>query len=96
MLKAGISPSTTPMTRNNIDFDDLEVCSNYSYQSFYLFFVVFMSALYYLFFHVTQIKLGELEPELVEVNANSEKLQRTYNELLEYKLVLRKVRFVYY
>ncbi|KAH0465643.1 hypothetical protein IEQ34_005746 [Dendrobium chrysotoxum] len=60
MLKASISPSTTPMTRNNIDFDDLE------------------------------IKLGELETELVEVNANSEKLQRTYNELLEYKLVLHK------
>lgn len=35
-------------------------------------------------------KLGELEAELTEVNANTEKLQRTYNELLEYKLVLQK------
>ncbi|KAG9441792.1 hypothetical protein H6P81_017646 [Aristolochia fimbriata] len=37
-----------------------------------------------------EIKLGELEAELVEINANSEKLQRTYNELMEYKLVLQK------
>lgn len=41
--------------------------------------------------HLTQIKLGELEAELIEINANSEKLQRAYNELLEYKLVLQKV-----
>lgn len=38
-----------------------------------------------------QIRLGELEAELVEINANSEKLQRSYNELAEYKLVLHKV-----
>nr|GEU49004.1 V-type proton ATPase subunit a3-like [Tanacetum cinerariifolium] len=37
-----------------------------------------------------EVKLGELEAELVEMNANSEKLQRAYNELLEYKLVLQK------
>ncbi|EXC04207.1 Vacuolar proton translocating ATPase 100 kDa subunit [Morus notabilis] len=37
-----------------------------------------------------EVKLGELEAELLEINANNEKLQRTYNELLEYKLVLRK------
>lgn len=37
-----------------------------------------------------EIKLGELEAELVEINANSEKLQRSYNELVEYKLVLQK------
>ncbi|ONK55895.1 uncharacterized protein A4U43_C10F2060 [Asparagus officinalis] len=37
-----------------------------------------------------EIRLGELEAELIEVNANTEKLQRTYNELLEYMLVLRK------
>ncbi|EEF49468.1 V-type proton ATPase subunit a3 [Ricinus communis] len=36
------------------------------------------------------IKLGELEAELVEMNANNDKLQRTYNELIEYKLVLHK------
>lgn len=39
------------------------------------------------------MKLGELEAEVVEVNANNEKLQRQYNELLEYKLVLLKVCF---
>ncbi|KAM0942870.1 hypothetical protein DsansV1_C14g0131951 [Dioscorea sansibarensis] len=43
-----------------------------------------------------EIKLGELEAELVEVNANNEKLQRTYNELLEYKLVLQKTGEFFY
>lgn len=37
------------------------------------------------------MKLGDLEAELSEMNANNEKLQRTYNELVEYKLVLQKV-----
>ncbi|XP_023767167.1 V-type proton ATPase subunit a3 [Lactuca sativa] len=37
-----------------------------------------------------EVKLGELEAELTEMNANTEKLQRAYNELLEYKLVLQK------
>nr|VDD58488.1 unnamed protein product [Brassica oleracea] len=37
-----------------------------------------------------EIKLGELEAELVEINANNDKLQRSYNELVEYKLVLEK------
>ncbi|KAK8956628.1 Vacuolar proton ATPase a3 [Platanthera zijinensis] len=66
MLKAGISPSATPLTRTNIDFDDLE------------------------------IKLEELETELVEINANSGKLQRTYHELLEFKLVLQKAGEFFY
>ncbi|CAA7391972.1 unnamed protein product [Spirodela intermedia] len=43
-----------------------------------------------------EAKLGELEGELIEVNANSEKLQRTYNELLEYKLVLQKAGEFFY
>ncbi|GKD15680.1 V-type proton ATPase subunit A3, partial [Tanacetum coccineum] len=37
-----------------------------------------------------EVKLGDLEAELIEINSNSEKLQRGYNELLEYKLVLQK------
>lgn len=37
-----------------------------------------------------EVKLGELEAELIELNGNGEKLQRTYNELVEYKLVLEK------
>lgn len=37
------------------------------------------------------MKLGEFEAELTEMNTNNEKLQRAYNELLEYKLVLQKV-----
>eukprot|EP00268_Persea_americana_P062129 TRINITY_DN793_c0_g1_i2.p1 TRINITY_DN793_c0_g1~~TRINITY_DN793_c0_g1_i2.p1 ORF type:complete len:757 (+),score=139.50 TRINITY_DN793_c0_g1_i2:177-2447(+) len=60
MMKAGLPPSSRPITRTDVDLDDLE------------------------------IKLGELEAELIEMNANSEKLQRAYNELLEYKLVLQK------
>lgn len=39
------------------------------------------------------MKLGELEAELTEMNANNGKLQRTYNELVEYKLVLQKVGY---
>lgn len=38
-----------------------------------------------------QAKLGELEMELIEINTNNEKLQSTYAELLEYKIVLQKV-----
>ncbi|KAF5740815.1 V-type proton ATPase subunit a3-like [Tripterygium wilfordii] len=37
-----------------------------------------------------EVKLGELEAELIELNGNNEKLQSTYNELTEYKLVLQK------
>ncbi|XP_052201577.1 V-type proton ATPase subunit a3-like [Diospyros lotus] len=43
-----------------------------------------------------EVKLGELEAELIEMNANNEKLQRGYNELLEYKLVLQKVGEFFY
>lgn len=37
------------------------------------------------------MKLGELEAEIIEMNANNEQLQCTYAELSEYKLVLQKV-----
>ncbi|QHN99216.1 V-type proton ATPase subunit [Arachis hypogaea] len=40
--------------------------------------------------YATQVKLTDIEVELTEMNANGEKLQRTYNELVEYKLVLQK------
>nr|XP_043614413.1 V-type proton ATPase subunit a3-like [Erigeron canadensis] len=42
-----------------------------------------------------EVKLGELEGELVEMNGNSEKLQHAYNELLEYRLVLQKAGEVF-
>ncbi|KAL8250581.1 hypothetical protein R6Q59_034274 [Mikania micrantha] len=42
-----------------------------------------------------EAKFGELEAELIEMNANSEKLQHAYNELLEYRLVLKKMGEVY-
>ncbi|KAJ1401327.1 hypothetical protein SESBI_28838 [Sesbania bispinosa] len=38
-----------------------------------------------------EVKLAELEAELLEINGNNEKLQHSYNELSEYKLVLEKV-----
>uniref|UniRef100_A0A6V7QXJ7 V-type proton ATPase subunit a n=1 Tax=Ananas comosus var. bracteatus TaxID=296719 RepID=A0A6V7QXJ7_ANACO len=37
-----------------------------------------------------EVHLGEHESELLEMNANSEKLRQSYNELLEFKLVLLK------
>ncbi|KAJ9178183.1 hypothetical protein P3X46_010088 [Hevea brasiliensis] len=37
-----------------------------------------------------EIQLGEHENELIEMNSNSEKLQQSYNELLEFKMVLQK------
>lgn len=37
-----------------------------------------------------EVQLGEHESELLEMNINSEKLRQTYNELLEFKLVLLK------
>ncbi|XVF73847.1 hypothetical protein PTKIN_Ptkin13bG0014200 [Pterospermum kingtungense] len=37
-----------------------------------------------------EVKLGEIEAELIEMNANNEKLQQSYNELIEYKLVVHK------
>lgn len=43
---------------------------------------------------VHQVKLEELEAELIEMNANGDKLQCSYNELVEYKLVLQKVQFL--
>uniref|UniRef100_A0A2P2LRX3 V-type proton ATPase subunit a n=1 Tax=Rhizophora mucronata TaxID=61149 RepID=A0A2P2LRX3_RHIMU len=41
-----------------------------------------------------EIQLAEHEHELIEMNSNSEKLQQTYNELLEFKMVLQKVNFL--
>lgn len=41
---------------------------------------------------VLESKLTELEAELLEINANTDKLQRTHSELTELQLVLQKVR----
>lgn len=38
----------------------------------------------------TQGKLEELEAEIMEVNGNSERLARSYNELVELQLVLER------
>ncbi len=37
-----------------------------------------------------QAKLDELESELLEINGNSERLQRSHSELMELQLVLEK------
>ncbi|CAA2989752.1 V-type proton ATPase subunit a3 [Olea europaea subsp. europaea] len=42
-----------------------------------------------------EVKLGGLEAELVEINANGEKLQRSYNELAEYNLIIQKMCLIY-
>lgn len=47
-------------------------------------------------FSYVQVKLGEHESELQEMNSNSEKLQQSYNELLEFKLVLSNVTCLVY
>ena len=39
---------------------------------------------------VLQAKLDELETELIEINGNSERLQRSHSELMELQLVLEK------
>lgn len=38
----------------------------------------------------SQAKLDELESELIEINGNSERLQRSHSELMELQLVLEK------
>lgn len=38
-----------------------------------------------------EAKLTDLEAELLEINANTDKLQRTHSELIEFQLVLHKV-----
>lgn len=43
-----------------------------------------------------EVKLGVLEAELIEMNANGDKLQRSYSELLEYKIVLQKAGEFFY
>ncbi|KAL9244714.1 hypothetical protein vseg_018459 [Gypsophila vaccaria] len=37
-----------------------------------------------------EVRLAEHEHELMEMNSNGERLQQTYNELLEFKMVLQK------
>ena len=40
--------------------------------------------------NVCQAKLDEVESELIEINGNSERLQRSHSELMELQLVLEK------
>lgn len=48
-----------------------------------------------LFISQFQIQLGEHEHELIEMNSNSDRLRQSYNELLEFKMVLQKVIFLF-
>ena len=86
MTKAGLSPSVRSARSDDVDLDNLEVCWNFGFQSF----GCYMEKQLYMWY--CQVKLGELEAELMEMNANHEKLQQSYNELIEYKLVVQKVR----
>ncbi|KAG0474818.1 hypothetical protein HPP92_014504 [Vanilla planifolia] len=47
-------------------------------------------------FDELEVKLEDLETELIEINTNTEKLRRTYNELLEYKVMLQKAGEFFY
>lgn len=111
MMKAGLTPSTRTTTCPNINLDELEVCLFHllvfkAHHGMLFFFIsLFLSLLPWFwllacafnkFWKNGKFKLGELEAELVEMNTNTEKLQHSYNELLEYKLVLQKVRLHYW
>lgn len=89
MSKAAIATSTQ-FSGTSLEIDDLEVFSKEPY-------TIILCKLCIMNFALTlwnkQVKLGELEVELTEVNANNDKLQRTYNELVEYNIVLQKVWF---
>ncbi|CAH9056489.1 unnamed protein product [Cuscuta europaea] len=50
----------------------------------------------YINFDDLEVKLGDLEAELIEINANNNKLQRSYYELVEYRLVLQKVGEIFH
>ena len=79
------------------DLADVEV--NPDTASFLFFFFKFQHGHCFLFLHrytdflllPFQVTLGELEAELSETNVVNDKLQRSYNELVEYKLLLDKV-----
>lgn len=89
LKKDGLLPSTSSYRCDDIDMDRLEVScflrSWYGSETSILLYLCSISL------GVVQAKLGELETELIEINANNEKLQSTYAELLEYKIVLQKV-----
>ncbi|CAH8369403.1 unnamed protein product [Eruca vesicaria subsp. sativa] len=84
MSKAGVLPTEMLGKENDIDLDDVEVYNEDTCV------FIFMDMFVNIFFLAFQEKLEELEAELVEINANNDKLQRSYNELMEYKLVLEK------
>ena len=91
MTRAGLSPSSYSLGTHDFDLDNLEVVG-------FFFFLLFFPSLSLsndlnpvAFHRPWQVKLGELEVELLEIKDNNEKLQRNYSELLEYKLVLQKV-----
>ncbi|KAL0376176.1 UNVERIFIED_CONTAM: V-type proton ATPase subunit a3 [Sesamum calycinum] len=85
MSKAGLAPAARSLPQAVLNLDDLEVdlaiCKclvSLLVDEFKPGFIIF------------QVKLGDLDAELIEINANGEKLQRSYTELMEYKLVLQK------
>lgn len=97
MARAGLSLSSNSPGAPDFDLDNLEVVRLYDveFSSFSSSFFLFLFFPNYLgpvaFPWLWQVKLGEFEAELLEINDNNVKLQRNYSELLEYKLVLQKV-----
>lgn len=86
MTKAGLVPAVTSPADAIANLDDLEVSLTFWKLKLHCCWLSLIQSL-----TSFQVKLGDLEAELVEINANGEKLQRSYNELAEYKLVLKKV-----
>lgn len=91
MTKAGLVPADRSTAEAIASLDDLEVSL-----AFCKCFVCYVIEWFIRSIISFQVKLGELEAELVEINANGDKLQRSYNELAEYKLVLQKVLFWFF
>ncbi|RZC70403.1 hypothetical protein C5167_033571 [Papaver somniferum] len=75
MNKAGLLSSDGPVMQPDIELKELEVTSD---------------DFDFLLFFFGLILLTERERELIEMNANSEQLRRSYSELLEFKIVLQK------
>lgn len=95
MLKAGILSSVKSTTRADNNTDDLEVSQDFCFyrneNCNLVGYTRILSSFSFFPFWLYQVKLGDLEAELVEINANGDKLQRAHSELVEYKLVLQKV-----
>lgn len=99
--KAGVTAASLPVMQPDFDLEELEVAALLPFRAQTAMVMVlvicclaFDIACY--MFLLIQVRLGEHESELIEMNTNSEKLRHSYNELFEFKLVLLKVFCFHY